>query len=198
MSDMMSARRGRPQMADADSDEALLAAVREADRSALAALYDRYVPTLLAVACRMLQNRRDAEDLIHDLFLEVWHKAGHYDARRGTVRHWLFMRLRSRAIDRIRALSNARKHAMMISDEAVTGDDREVDITRHADYQHASRAMQQLSEEQRHVLELAYFKGWTCRDIATGCGIPIGTVKSRLAAAVALLRRELSEQEEQL
>ena len=90
-----------------DSDGALVAAIAGGNRGALARLYDRYAPALLAVGQRLLGGRREAEDLVHDVFLEAWRQSAGYDPARGTVRAWLFIRLRSRALDRHRAASGA-------------------------------------------------------------------------------------------
>src|SRR5688572_19383456 len=89
----------------AESDEALFAGAAGGDADALAKLYDRYASALLAAGERMLGSRRDAEDLLHDVFVEVWQQAGDYDAVRGSVKSWLFLRMRSRAIDRLRLAS---------------------------------------------------------------------------------------------
>ena len=96
---------------DADLDRKLMEGVRTGDRTALAELYDRHASGMLGLAVRILGDRGDAEDLIHDVFLESWKKAGSYAAERGSARAWLLMRVRSRAIDRVRSLTVARRHA---------------------------------------------------------------------------------------
>src|SRR5205807_7424800 len=96
-------------------DEADIQLVRAAARGgsqALAGLYDRYASVLLAVGQRVLGNAREAEDLLHDVFLEVWRRAGDYDRARGSVRAWLLMRMRSRALDRRRAQGRSRVVAL--------------------------------------------------------------------------------------
>src|SRR5262245_49240698 len=84
----------------AGEDGEIVAAIVGGDRPALARLYARYASSLMAIGVRILGDRREAEDLLHDVFLEVWRHAAHYDAARGTVRAWLLMRMRSRALDR--------------------------------------------------------------------------------------------------
>ncbi len=176
---------------EADYDRALLAAITKDDRNALAELYDRHATVMMGIAYRILQNRRDAEDLLHDVFLEAWHKAASYDAKRGTVRSWLITRVRSRAIDRLRSLISARKKAMLqanIESEQIQSSEN---ISRSPDHAHARRAVTLLSDAQRTVIELLYFEGLSCQEIALRCEIPIGTVKSRLSAALNLLRSTL-------
>ena len=84
-------------------DVSLISGAAAGDRDCLAALYDRYAPALLAIGRRILGDRREAEDLLHDVFIEVWRQAGDYDESRGSVRAWLLMRMRSRALDRRKA-----------------------------------------------------------------------------------------------
>src|SRR5262245_39452125 len=95
----------QPEPADTDWDDSLIVVADGGDASALARLYDRYAPPLLSAGERILKNRRDAEDLLHDVFVEVWQQAGDYDPSRGSVKSWLFLRMRSRAIDRLRLAS---------------------------------------------------------------------------------------------
>jgi RNA polymerase sigma-70 factor (ECF subfamily) len=167
-------------------------AVQQGHRAALAELYDRHVSQMLGVAYRMLRNRRDAEDLVQDVFLEAWRRAGSYDPVRGTVRSWLLLRVRSRAIDRIRALTTARDYAMSEFTAELPEMESQDDPARSTDRERARQALGNLSDDQRLVMELGYFKGLSCREIAERCQIPVGTVKSRLASAMIKLRNQLS------
>lgn len=96
------------------SDDALVKLLAAGDQDALAELYDRYSAMMVGVAVRLLNNNRDAEDLVHDVFIEAWQKASSFDPTRGTVRSWLMVRLRSRAADRRRTLSTARARAVLL------------------------------------------------------------------------------------
>ena len=176
---------------DAEYDRQLLAAIKNNDRTALAELYDRHAAMLMGVAYRILQNRRDAEDLLHDVFLEAWRKVASYDSNRGTVRSWLIMRVRSRAIDRLRSLISARKKAMLQVDSESAQIETVENVSHSPDHDRARRALAHLSDAQRMVIELLYFEGLSCQEIALRCELPIGTVKSRLSAALNLLRNTL-------
>jgi len=174
-----------------DGDAELVRAVARGDRPALAQLYDRFSPILLAVATRILGERREAEDLLHDVFLEVWRQAADYDSARGSVRAWMLIRLRSRAIDRRKSAGSSR----VVSLEGETergGEEREAtvheDPTLAPDRSAIRRALAALPEEQRVVLELGYFEGLSSSEIAERIDAPIGTVKSRVAAGLAKLR----------
>jgi RNA polymerase sigma-70 factor (ECF subfamily) len=169
-------------------DVELISGAAAGDRDCLAALYDRYAPACLAVGRRILGDRREAEDLLHDVFLEAWRRAGDYDQGRGTVRAWLLMRIRSRALDRRKAAAFARR-ADLPPDDGVTESAPPLeDPMLGPDRSAVRRALGELPAEQRQVLELGYFEGLSSSEIAERVRAPIGTVKSRVAAALAKLR----------
>jgi RNA polymerase sigma-70 factor (ECF subfamily) len=175
-------------------DVELVRSVADGDRDALGALYDRYAPSLMAVGARILGDRRELEDLVHDVFLEVWRQAADYDARRGSVRAWLLMRMRSRALDRRKAPSRARVVSL---ESPQVEEPRALEALFSPDHRTLRMALTELPDEQRLVLELGYFEGLSSSEIATRLEVPIGTVKSRVAAALGRLRRALrcAEQE---
>jgi len=177
--------------ADPDRDAGLIAAVSAGDETALAELYDRHASALLGVALRVLRNRSDAEDLVHDVFVEAWQRAADYDPGRGSVRSWLLVRVRSRGVDRLRSLEAARRHGMLPAPEAPAPEPSVAPLWDGPDHARARSALDELPEAQRTLVELAYFEGMTCSEMATHCGIPIGTVKSRLSAAMARLRKTI-------
>ena len=171
-------------------DALLVAAIASGDKPALAELYDRYAPSLLGFGLRIMGERRESEDLLHDVFIEVWQKAADYDAARGSVRAWLFLRMRSRALDRRKSAAFARvdsldaKVGSVERGQASPGEDPLCgpDRTR------VRLALDTLRDEQRLVLQLGYFEGLSSTEIANQLQIPVGTVKSRVAAALDRLR----------
>jgi RNA polymerase sigma-70 factor (ECF subfamily) len=185
----------RTGLSSAEEDVSFITAVAQGDRSGLARLYDRYAPVLMGLGTRMLGSRREAEDLLHDLFLEVWRQAGDYDPKRGSVRTWILMRARSRAIDRLKTVGSTRVISLEERPSALDqagGDDPDGE----PDRQRVRRALAALPREQRVVLELGYYEGLSSTEIADRVAIPLGTVKSRVAAALAKLRAELHPTEE--
>lgn len=182
----------QPIEANIDHDQNLVKAIAAGEQTALAELYDCHAIPMLALARRILNNQQDAEDLLHDVFVEVWHKASSYNPERASVRGWLQLRVRSRAIDRLRSLTVAREHAMADaaadSDIMLTGSEPEKALQQ----EHLRRALGCLTEIQRNVVELSYFQGLSGKEVAKRCNIPVGTVKSRLSAAVVRLRHELN------
>jgi RNA polymerase sigma-70 factor (ECF subfamily) len=170
-----------------------MAAAAVGDESALGELYDRHAGAMLGVALRILKLRQDAEDLVHDVFVEAWQKAADFDASRGSVRSWLLVRVRSRGVDRLRSLTSARRRGLFGDGEAAPeAADASLPAAWDApDRERARKALDGLPEPQRTLVELAYFEGMTCSEMAAHCAIPLGTVKSRLSAALAKLREAL-------
>ncbi|MFO7565419.1 MAG: sigma-70 family RNA polymerase sigma factor [Enhygromyxa sp.] len=174
-------------------DHELLAEAATGSVDSLAALYDRYAPLLLAVARRLLADPTAAEDLVHDVFLEAWRNADAYAQQRGSVRTWLLVRLRSRALDRLRAdrvRTRRRDPGMGV---AQIGEAAHDELLRVPDRKLVLEALAQLDAAQRETLELAYFEGLSAREIAERMQAPIGTVKSRTAAGLARLRKIVIE-----
>lgn len=178
------------------SDTELVAAAARGETAALAGLYDRYSPALLAVGLRILGQRPAAEDLVHDVFLEAWRKVREFDAARGSVRTWLLVRMRSRALDFRRSAGQTR-HVSMERDELVPEAPAapDEDPALGPDRAAVRRALVDLPPAQRAVLELAYFEGLSSSEVAERLSVPIGTVKSRVATGLARLRAVLRDDE---
>ena len=168
------------------SDTDLIATIARGQQASLGTLYDRHAALLLGLLTRILGDGQEAEDVLHEVFLEVWERAADYDPARGTVRAWLVMRARSRGLDRLRALGRAR---------AVPNDRLGVEgpaPTAPADVISVHRALAKLPPELRVLLELGYFGGMSSAEIAAHEKLAVGTVKSRVARALAELRASLS------
>jgi len=165
-----------------------VAGMARGDRACLASLYDRYSPTLMAIGVRILGDRREAEDLVHDVFIEAWGAATAYDAERGSVSTWLILRMRSRTLDRVRSAGRSRTVVTEDPVPAVTAAQVSGDHHTGADKIAIRTALDELPPEQRRVLELGYFAGLSSSEIATEIGVSIGTVKSRTAAALSKMR----------
>lgn len=177
-----------------DADAALVASMAAGRPEALADLYDLHAAAMLGLAVRLLADRRDAEDLVHDVFLEAWRRAASYDRGRAPVRGWLLLMVRSRALDRLRSLEVARRHAQ----ETQSGDPSAAIVQpgglRGVTHARALEAIRSLPETQREVVQMCCLEGMSCSEIAKRSGIPVGTVKSRLARALAALRDHLGDE----
>jgi RNA polymerase sigma-70 factor (ECF subfamily) len=175
-------------------DNDLLHAVARGDEAALATIYDRYASILLGLLLRILHSRGEAEDVLQEVFLQVWRRAGDFDESRGRAFTWLVTLARSRAIDRFRSLE-ARGRAATASAAEPTEQvgDASVDALRSEQSEIVRRALAELSEDQRTALVLAYQEGLTQTEIAERLNQPLGTVKTRTRAGLAKLRELLRD-----
>ncbi|MDQ3034042.1 MAG: sigma-70 family RNA polymerase sigma factor [Myxococcota bacterium] len=170
------------------TDAELVLAIAAGDRDALASLYDRYVGALLGLGIRVLKNRREAEDLVHDVFLEAWRRAHTYQPGRASVRSWLFLMMRSRALDRRKSHGFARASSLE-SDLRAAPDSESPAMA--LDRARVASAVEMLPDAHRTVLVLGYFEGLSSSEMATRLGLPLGTVKSRVAGAMRALRERM-------
>lgn len=169
-------------------EAALVAAMARGDPSAFATLFDLHADLLLSVAQRVLGDPRDAEDVVHDAMIEAWAQAATFEPARGSVRAWLVVRVRSRALDRQRSLRRRREAAAVGGLEESVADLRGEDPTLVLDRRRVALALDGLRPEWRDVLLLAHWEGLSASQIAAHLGLPVGTVKSRTAAALRALR----------
>lgn len=181
------------QTADVD----LLKSIVRRDEEALAELYDRYRVILFGLLMRILNSRAEAEDVLQEVFLQVWRRAGDFDEQRGKPFTWLVTLARSRGIDRLRSLG--------ARDRITQGATREVfeetsdassDTFRSEQRELVTSALAQLPEEQRRPLVLAYFDGLTQSEIAAKLEAPLGTIKTRMRSGMIKLREQLSGKNE--
>ena len=163
------------------------------DSTALARLYDRYAATMLALAQRIVGRGAEAEDVIHDVFLEAWRHSADYDRGRGSVKSWLLLRTRSRSLD-VQKSARVSKQASGLDDAWLSElSDPTRDTAAGPDQTRVRQVLIGLPPEQREVLLLGYFEGLSSSEMAERIGVPLGTVKSRVAAALAALRGALSD-----
>jgi RNA polymerase sigma-70 factor (ECF subfamily) len=172
-----------------------LHAVAGRDERALASLYDRYHIILFGLLVRILNSREEAEDVLQEVFLQVWRRAADFDEQRGRPFTWLVTLARSRAIDRLRLLAARRR----LADSAARNTYDEVSDaaadTLHSEQREiVQRALAELPEEQKLTLLLAYFEGLTQSEIAAKLSTPLGTVKTRMRSGMLKLRELLADQ----
>ncbi len=185
------------------SDVELLELLSAGDLDAAATLYDRYAPMLLALSMRILRERAEAEDVLHDAFVTMHARAAQYSADRGSVVAWLVTLVRNLSIDRTRRRDRRgtilRRAAAEgaggggvtgLSVPALTRDPEALlsDATTHA---RVRRALAKLPEVQRQTLEVAFFEGLSYPEVSEREGVPLGTIKSRAARALGSLREAL-------
>ncbi len=183
-------------MSQGRPDSELLKLIAEGDVRAVGELYDRYSPTLFPIAVRILRDRSEAEDVLHDAYVAVSERASQYTPERGTVIAWLVTLVRNLSIDRTRRRDRRGEltrevlphepPASVRDPERLTSDAFERDKIR--------RALATLPEAQRQTLEVAFFEGLSYPEIAAREGVPLGTIKSRAARALSALRDALEKE----
>ena len=179
------------------ADVELLSAVAGGDEQALAQLYDRYRLILFGLLFRILNSREEAEDVLQEVFLQVWRRASDFDEQRGKPFTWLVTLARNRGIDRLRSLGARDRVAQAVTREAAEEvSDAANDTLRSEQRELVTSALAQLPEEQKGPLMLAYFDGLTQSEIAVRLGAPLGTVKTRMRTGMTKLRELLSGQNE--
>jgi RNA polymerase sigma-70 factor (ECF subfamily) len=176
-------------------DEQLLLQVAAGSRPAFASLYERFSTPLYSLALKILANEAEAQDLLQEVFLTVWNKAGIYRVERGSAFAWIVAQVRNRAIDRIRS---RRRRGELLEENAPELEPSGSVVPTSAENleksdraQHVRSALAQLSAEQREVLRLAFFEGLTQVEIAEKLEEPLGTIKARAYRGMARLRETL-------
>ena len=187
----------RASVHDVGGTDALLAArLAAGDHLALTEVFDRLAPAVYSGALRVLGHDAAAQDVVQDVFVELWTHPGRYDPDAGPLRAYLTMQARHRAVDLIRSeLRRAARQERSSRLEPGQPDPSPYDQVMASEAAAAVRAaVNKLPESQRRIIELAYFKGLTCREAAQAAGIPEGTAKSRLRLALAKLETVLDRQ----
>jgi RNA polymerase sigma-70 factor (ECF subfamily) len=174
----------------------LIRQVADRDREAFGRLYDAFSSLVFTLAMRMLKSRPDAEDLLQEVFAQVWRQAESYSPERGSPEAWLVNITRSRAIDKLRSVRRMEKNIVLTDDPGRLESGADVESTAAGNEAKliVNSALAGLAEPQRKVLELAYFEGLTQTEIAARLGEPLGTVKTRIRAAIQRLRELLGTQ----
>ena len=187
-------------MAGQPDDRALMDAMRRRSGDALEALFKRHAGRVFAVARRILRNESEAEDVLEEVFWELWSRADRFDAGRGSPISYLMLLTRSRALDRLRSLQRRTARVPSVGDladlESLTG----ACAPTPSPLEHAllrsqalrvRQALEELRPDQRRALELSFFDGFTHVEISERLGLPLGTVKTHIRRGLGVLRKQL-------
>jgi len=176
-------------------DRELMSRVAAHDGAAFARLFELHAPVALGLLSRILAERGEAEEVLQEVFLQVWMQADRYDADRSSPRGWILMLARSRALDRRRRRESSRRREEIAGEESGNDEIQPLGTERleRLERQHqVSSALGLLPPDQRTCIELAFFEGLTHTQIAERLAAPLGTVKSRILLGMHKLRQALS------
>jgi len=180
-------------------DRKMIARIGRRDQSAFSALYDRLSGPLYSLAMKMLGDPAEAQDALQDVFLQIWSRAGTYDPEKSSVFSWAVLLTRSRAIDRLRARdrrlrvvvgSTADENKIAEATNASTVESAADTANKKDEAAHVRSLLNNLPEDQRQAIELAFFGHRTHHEIAAQLGQPLGTVKARIRRGLLKLREQ--------
>jgi RNA polymerase sigma-70 factor (ECF subfamily) len=183
-----------------DEDLKLMTRVVESDEAALSALYDRYARVVYTTVLRMVRETDEAEDLVQEVFLQLWNKAGTFVATRGSVYTWLMTIARRKAIDRLRSSQALNKASSLDDSEVPDVPDASysaspLNVAVSGEYEAIMRSgLALLSDDVRTIIELSYYEGYTQEQIAGKLNVPLGTVKTRMRQGLMRLREHVGKQ----
>src|SRR5947209_4334844 len=178
------------------ADEDLMELVRDGHARAFEVVFDRHAGPAFSLAYRMCGQRARAEDVVQEAFLSLWRSGARYDRVRGSVRSWILSTVHNRAVDVIRRdVGKAGRDVAgeQLAERIASGEHIEQEVERRDDAHRVRTALGELPSDQRRVIELAYFGGFTHTQIAEMLELPAGTVKGRMRLGLAKLRISLGQ-----
>ena len=180
---------------ESEKDVELLRRVASQDRDAFAEFYDRHATLVYSVACKILNDQADAEDVVQETFIQVWEKAAKFDPKLGKAASWAATMARNKAVDRIRSTQRRTRLAEAAGAETAIANECDATVNEevfgHDKAQLIQTAIVTLPAEQRQAIELAYFSGLTQNEISEKLKQPLGTIKARVRRGLLKLRDQL-------
>ncbi len=175
-------------------DEAsLVALLKKRDRPAFEHMYRRYSSALLGILLKAVENEEIANDLLQEVFIKIWKNIDAYLPERGRLYTWMLNIARNTGIDYLRSKQSKQDNQNQTIDDVVYHVDRENQVSQQVDMIGIRSLVERLPPGQQLVLEYVYFKGYTQEDASRELNIPLGTVKTRIRAAILELRKEFKE-----
>ena len=179
-------------------DQEMIAQIGRRDQGAFSALYDRLSGPLYSLAFKMLGDASDAQDALQEVFVQIWSRAGTYDPKKSSVFSWAVLLTRSRAIDRLRArdrrlrvvVESTAENKVAEATDASTVESAADTANKKDEAAHVRSLLNNLAEDQRQAIELAFFGHRTHHEIAAQLGQPLGTVKARIRRGLLKLREQ--------
>lgn len=171
------------------SEEELVALLKDKDQRGFTILYNNYSSALYGVLNKIIQSNDDANDLLQDTFLKIWKNIGNYDPSKGSIFTWMLNIARNLAIDKVRSVDfRDTSQNISMEDKVLYQIDNEYQTAQDVDAIGLNKVVDKLKPEYKQLIELVYYQGYTQSEVAEEYGIPLGTVKTRIKAAVNTLR----------
>lgn len=171
------------------SEEDLVLALKNREKAAIEALYDMYSASLFGVISRIVDNRATAEDVLQETFVKIWHSFSNYSPDKGRLFTWMVNIARNLSIDKLRSKDFKNRSKNQELENNVTSIDEQRNTIYQPELMDIKELVQTLKSEQKSILDLVYFKGYTHVEAADKLGIPLGTIKTRLRTAIMELRK---------
>lgn len=173
------------------SEEELVALLRGQDQQAFSYLYDNYAAALNGIICRMVDETHLAEDILQEAFVKIWNNFIHYDSSKGRLFTWMINLTRNLTIDTLRSKGYKKSRQISRDENSVSNYQDKSSAVDRFDSIGLRKQVANLRPEQKSIIDLAYFSGYTQEEISKEIGIPLGTVKTRMRSAILELRKML-------
>jgi RNA polymerase sigma-70 factor (ECF subfamily) len=174
--------------ARADGLELVLAEVAKGDHAAFSAVYDQVAPAVLGVVRRVLRDPAQSEEVMQEVLLEIWRTAARFDPSAGSATAWIMTVAHRRAVDRVRSEQRAAERELRAASASIAYDEVSDAALTSLEYQRVRRCLDGLTDLQRESVTLAYYGGYSYREVAQLLGVAVGTVKTRMRDGLIRLR----------
>ncbi|MCX7877808.1 MAG: sigma-70 family RNA polymerase sigma factor [Ignavibacteria bacterium] len=175
-----------------DTDQEMVSLIRKGDRTGISDLYDKYAPVLFALIYRIIQRKDLAEDLLQEVFVKIWMNIESYDPDKSKFSTWIVNIARNLTIDTLRSKNFKNQSKNLSDDSYVNIVDDEVSFSINTDYIGIDEVLNKvLSDENKKIIDIVYFKGYTQAEAAKSLNMPLGTLKTKLRTAIKVLREHL-------
>jgi RNA polymerase sigma-70 factor (ECF subfamily) len=173
------------------SEDELILSLQHKDQQAFSYLYDNYAPALNGVIFRMVEEKELAEDILQEAFIKIWDNFHQYDDSKGRLFTWMINLVRNLTIDTLRSKNYKKQQKISADENSVSNLSNNYSGSERFDTIGLRKYLENLKPEQRTIIDMAYFSGYTQDEIAKEIGIPLGTVKTRMRTAIIELRKML-------
>ncbi len=177
------------------TEEELVASLKNGDQNALGFLYHNYSSALFGAITRIVESQENAEDVLQEAFVKIWKNISSYDKSKGKLYTWLINIARNTAIDSLRVKGYKMKNQIQSLDNSVRSINKQYSTTIHPDHIGLKTLVSKMKPEYKQLIDKLYFEGYTQEEVAKEFNIPLGTVKTRIRAAISQLREIFIEKE---